>query len=239
MAETEAGMVTFEQALLLLLIERPADLTKLVKAGVITEAGPGRFWLKDIVREYVKYQRDTARYVESGRLAQVFGVTTARISQLVNGGWFTAVARGTYDLAEACAGYIKFLRDDERRSTKSAADSRMRDAKAREIEIRTMQRLSRLVPLDAYDEMIDNISGIVRSEFAGLAAACTRDLTQRRMIEREVNARLRRIAEYAMAQAIRLEAGSGTADAVRANGAGPVGSSEPDVPADSGSTGTT
>jgi hypothetical protein len=94
--------------------------------------------------------------------------------------------------------------------------------------------LSRLVPLDIYEEMIDGLAGVVRSEFAGLAAASTRDLTMRRIIEREVNARLRRISEYAMAQAIRLEAVGGADDAVRANGAGHLGSGKQDVPADSG-----
>jgi hypothetical protein len=76
------------------------------------------------------------------------------------------------------------------------------------IEVCTQQRLSRLVPLEIYNEMIDSFAGMVRSEFAGLAAVCTHDITMRRIIEREVNARLRRIVEHALAQAIRLEAAS-------------------------------
>ena len=157
-------------------------------------------------------------------------------------GWFRLLSahnkKGIYNWIEACGGYIKFLRDEDRRSSKHAADSRMRDAKAFDIEVRTRQRLGKLVPLEAYEEMIDNITGVVRSEFAGMAAACTRDLVLRRIIEREVNARLRRIAEYAMAQAIRLETVGGTDDAERANGAGPVGSSKPDLPANGGGAGS-
>jgi hypothetical protein len=91
-------------------------------------------------------------------------------------------------------------------ASKNAAQSRIADARARDIEVRTRQRLNRLVPIEIYDEMIDSFAGSVRSEFAGLAATCTRDIPMRRIIDREVNARLRRIAEHAMAQAIRLEA---------------------------------
>jgi hypothetical protein len=115
----------------------------------------------------------------------------------------------------------------------------MRDAKAREIEVRTQQRLSRLVPLEVYEEMIDNIAGLVRSEFAGLAAVCTRDLTARRIIEREINARLRRIAEHAMAQAVRLETLRGADTAIGADRTGPVGGGEPDLSANGGGSGTT
>jgi hypothetical protein len=132
---------------------------------------------------------------------------------------------------------VRWLRDEDRKTSKSAADSRMRDAKAREIEVRTQQRLSRLVPLEIYEQMIDTLAGMVRSEFAGLAAACTRDLVLRRIIEREVNARLRRIAEQSLAQAIRLETMGGPADAIRSDGAGSMGSEQPDLSVDSGSAG--
>jgi hypothetical protein len=105
--------------------------------------------------------------------------------------------------------------------------------------VRTQQRLSRLVPIEIYDGMIDSFAGVVRSELAGLAVVCTRDLALRRIIEREVNARLRRMAEHAMAQAIRLETVRGTDDAVRTDRAGPVGGGEQDVSGNSGGAGTT
>jgi hypothetical protein len=137
-----------------------------------------------------------------------------------------------FSLVENVQGYIRFLRDEHRRQNMSAAASRISDARAKDIEVRTQQRLSRLVPLESYEEMIDNIAGVVRAEFAGLPATCTRDLTMRRIIEREVNARLKRIAEQAMAQAIRVETVRGADDAERTNGAGPVGGGEPGVPGD-------
>ena len=169
---------------------------------------------------------------------QLLMLSRQRIDQLVAAGHLQRHAPGRFRTVDVVQGYIRFLRDEDRRSSKSAADSRMRDAKAREIEVRTQQRLSRLVPLDVYEEMIDSVAGVVRSEFAGLAAASTRDLTMRRIIERELNARLRRIAEHAMAQAIRLETVRGPDDAFRADGAGHLGGEQSNLSGDGGGAGT-
>jgi hypothetical protein len=170
-----------------------------------------------------------ATIISTAVVCQLLMLSRQRIDQLVRDGYIKKLEKGQFSLVEAVQGYIRFLRDETRRQNISAADSRVRDARAKDIEVRTMQRLGRLVPLDVYEEMIDNIAGVVRSEFAGLAAASTRDLNARRIIEREVNARLRRIAEYAMAQAIRLETDRPAADAVRIDGAGPMGRGEPDL----------
>lgn len=163
-------------------------------------------------------------------LAQLLMLTRQRIEALVKEGWIKKQGVGKYSLVDAVQGYIRFLRDETRRHNVSAADSRVRDARAKDIEVRTMQRLGQLVPLEVYDEMLDRTAGLVRSEFAGLAAACTRDLVMRRIIEREVNARLRRIAESALAE-LRLAAVGGTDDAQRADGARHLGSEQSDVPA--------
>ena len=190
--EPEAGTVTAEQARLLLLLDKAADLKRLESEGAFTAIAPNRYWLKDLVQGYIKYLREHRNDTDTATLAACWGVSVGRISQLSNAGWFKQLAgklRGKYNWIDACGGFVKFLRDEDRRSTKSGADSRIKDAKARDIETRTQQRLGRLVPLDVYEEMIDNMAGVVRSEFAGLAAACTRDLTMRRIIEREVNAR--------------------------------------------------
>jgi hypothetical protein len=182
---------------------------------------------------------DDQQTIVSGEvICQLLMLSRQRIDQLVRDGWMTRHSPGKFALVETVQGYIRFLRDEHRRQNISAAASRISDARAKDIEVRTQQRLSRLVPLDAYEEMIDNIAGLVRAEFAGLPAACTRDLNVRRIIEREVNARLRRIAEHAMASAIRLEAIRGTDDAQRTDGAGPVGGGQQEVPGDGSGAGT-
>jgi hypothetical protein len=239
MAEPEAGMVTVEQAQLLLLLDS-AGLKQMERAGAFKQVKPGVYWLKDLVQGFARYSKEHRNDTDTNTLANCWGISNARISQLGNAGWFKMLegTRGKYNWFEACKGFVRFLRDEDRRSTKSQAQMRVREAQALDIETRTKQRLGRLVPLEVYEEMVDNMAGIVRSEFAGLAAASTRDLTMRRIIEREVNARLRRIAEFSMAQAIRMEANGGADDAVRANGTGHLGGGEPDLSGNGGSTGS-
>lgn len=233
--EPEAGMVTREQAMMLLLTDS-AGLKALEGDGAFTQVAKDRYWLKDLVQGFARHTKEHRFETDTQTLAACWGLTSSRVKQLHHEGWFKPIEsrhRGRYNWIEACSGFVRYLRDEDRRSTRSAADSRIKDAKARDIETRTQQRLSRLIPLEVYEEMIDNIAGMVRSEFAGLAAATTRDLTMRRTIEREVNARLRRIAEHAMAQAIRLETAGGFDHAVRANGTGHLGGGEQDIPSDS------
>jgi predicted HTH domain antitoxin len=170
-----------------------------------------------------------ATIISTAVVCQLLMMSRQRVDQLVRDGYIKKLEKGQFSLVEAVQGYIRFLRDETRRQNVSAADSRVRDARAKDIEVRTMQRLGRLVAIELLEEIIDTLCGMVRSEFAGLPAAVTRDLIQRRVIERDVNARLRRIAERAMAEAIRLEAYRSPADAVRDTGAGPVGGSEPDL----------
>jgi hypothetical protein len=45
------------------------------------------------------------------------------------------------------------------------------------------------------EELLDGFWGIVRTELAGLAACCTRDLGWRRLIDGSVNDSLQRIAD--------------------------------------------
>jgi hypothetical protein len=238
MAENEAGTVSTALAMSLLLMEHPDDLKRLQRDGFIKPIAKDSWRLADLIRGFAKWSRDNAMLTDSDTLARCWGLTRGRISQFVAEGWLKTTGRkAQYSWFDANQGYVRYLRDEDRKTSKSAADTRMRDAKAREIEVRTQQRLSRLVPLEVYEEMIDNITGVVRSEFAGLAAACTRDLVLRRIIEREVNGRLRRIAEQGMAQAIRLETVRGADDAFRADRAGPVGGGQQDVSGNSGGAG--
>ena len=170
-------------------------------------------------------------------VADWLGLSRERIDQLADEGFTMKLGKDRFDLKACVLGYIRFLRDENRKHTMGAAASRVRDARAREIEVKTAQRLGHLVSLSVYEDMIDRLAGFTRSEFAGLPAVCTRDLMMRAIIEREVNTRLRRMAEHALTLAVRLETMGGDDDAVRADGAGPVGGGKSDVPTDGSGSG--
>jgi hypothetical protein len=176
--------------------------------------------------------------LQGAEVAELLTIHGTRVTQLTRDGILKRIGKREYDLKDTVQAYIRHLRDQQKRQQVNTADNRIRDARARDIEARTAQRLGQLVSLSVFDEMIDGFAGIVRSEFAGMPAACTRDLVLRRIIERETNARLRRIAEYAMAQSVRVEAVRDSDAPERSNGAGRLGGSESDLPIDGGDSGT-
>jgi phage terminase Nu1 subunit (DNA packaging protein) len=169
---------------------------------------------------------ERAKIVNLEALQQILVLSRTRCEQLAREGIIKKKAPGKYDLVASVQAYIRFLREDAKINNRDAANARVRDARARDIEARTAERLGRLVSIALYDEMIQGFAGLVRSEFAGMPSACTRDLVMRRIIEREINARLRRMAEYAATQSVRVGPVRGNDNAERANGTGRMGGSE-------------
>ena len=160
-----------------------------------------------------------------------------RLDQLAKDGWIARHAPGHWRLIDLVQGYIRFLRDEGRRTSVHAADSRVRDARAREIEIRTAERLGQLVAIEEHDTVVDAICGVFRAELSGFAARVTRDLPLRRVIEQEIHGLLERVAAIADANAARLEAGRASDPSVGADDARQVGDAESDIPAIRADTG--
>ena len=83
----------------------------------------------------------------------------------------------------AVQGYIKFLKDEERRWSKSEVASRVQEARASEIEQRTARDGKTLIHRDELFAVVDEILGGLKSDLYGLPARVTRDMEQRRQIE--------------------------------------------------------
>jgi phage terminase Nu1 subunit (DNA packaging protein) len=178
---------------------------------------------------------DTA---QAGRLVMK---SVERIRQLAKAGWIaqegTAQER-RYRLLDVVQGYIRFRDDEDRRTNKSAAHSRIQDARSREVELKNAQREGKLIELDEVIEVVEEIVGTFRLQLSGLPARVTRDLQLRRTIETAVNDILDHIADLAAEKAQALGSRQATSKAIAAERAGPVGGSEPDTSADVGSAGT-
>lgn len=107
-----------------------------------------------------------------------------RVRQLVKEGWIARDKSGAIRLGDAVRGYVKFLRS---RATRSASDTRVRDARAREIELRTAQRAGELCETEEAYAFVDDVFGMLKADLFGLPATVTRDLSIRRDIEKAVN----------------------------------------------------
>lgn len=146
-------------------------------------------------------QKDDGSVVTLDFAARLLKVTAERIRQLQREGYIAKHSPGKVLLVSAIQGYIQFLKDAASKTTKTAADSRVRDARAKEIEMRNAVRLRELIPIEDAAAALDHLVGVVRERMNSIPARVTRDLELRRKIEAEVNAAQAKIAEALAASA--------------------------------------
>lgn len=130
---------------------------------------------------------------QAGRL--LGGLSAERIRQLIKEGFIPRAAPGRVLMVAAVQGYIRFLKELASKQTKTTADSRVRDARAQEIEMRNAERMRTLIPLDEALAIMDEYTAVVREAMDSIPARVTRDMELRRKIEAEVNAAHEKIAK--------------------------------------------
>jgi 23S rRNA A1618 N6-methylase RlmF len=143
---------------------------------------------------------DAARPQQAGmvtidQLIALLMISRERIGQLVREGHVPKAAKGVYPLVGAVQGYIRFLKDNAKQTSKSAASSRASDARAREIELRIAEREGKLVLLEDSLGVIEEITGLYVAGMGALPARSTRDPLVRRKIESECDELRKQLAE--------------------------------------------
>jgi len=137
----------------------------------------------------------SAAEIPTADAARLLMISAERIRQLQKDGYIPRGKRGHVSLVGAVQGYIRFRDDADRRANKSAAESRVRDARAKEIELRNAVRLRELVPVEEATAALDLTFGAMVAELDGLPARITRDMPLRRKIDDEIiAARYRMVA---------------------------------------------
>ena len=150
----------------------------------------------------------TATTATTAGMARLLGFSRQNLEKIAAAGWVKPRAPNCWPIIENFQGVLKFARDEKRRSTKSASDSRVATARAREIELRTAKRAGELCETEEAFAVVDEIFGGLRSDLSGLPARVTRDLEIRRAVENGVNDVLNKAADRLQARAKALRAGS-------------------------------
>lgn len=138
---------------------------------------------------------DPLTVISRKEAAAMLEIDPSRISQLVSLGYIQAVKPGRMTIAAAARGYAKYWQEKASETTKTSAESRVRDARAQEIEMRNAERMRTLIPLDEALAIMDEYAAVVREAMDSIPARVTRDLPVRRKIEAEVNAAHEAIAK--------------------------------------------
>jgi hypothetical protein len=134
-------------------------------------------------------------------------LSRVRVVQLVEEGALPRNADGSFELDACRLAYIRYLRSEDRRGSKSAVQSRVQEARAREIELRTAREAGRLVPMESVTAAVADILGTYRFELSGVPAAATRDLGARLDIEKQLNDAIDRCRQRFEAVSSDLRAG--------------------------------
>lgn len=125
--------------------------------------------------------------VPASQIAKLLSLSIERVRQLVNTGYIPRIGKAKYPVSGSVQGYIRFLRDEEKQLSKSAADSGLKAARQREVELRIAREEGRLVEMEEVGAVVTTIFGTLRAELSGLPAAVTRDLKLREEIEKVLN----------------------------------------------------
>jgi len=113
--------------------------------------------------------------------------------ELIEGAGFVQRAGpNKWDVVATFQGVLRYMRDESRRTSKSAVESRVREARAREIELRTARAAGELCRTEEAIITVDDIIGGLRSDLSGLAAMVTRDLDSRAKIDEALDGILNR-----------------------------------------------
>lgn len=127
--------------------------------------------------------------------ARLLMLSGERIRQLSKAGYIPMPVRGKTTIVGAVQGYIRFLKDDARKNTKSEAASRAVDARAEEIQLKIAERKRELIPREDAILAMDLVVGEVNKVLTSLPARITRDVALRREIEAKLNEGKGKIAE--------------------------------------------
>jgi len=158
-------------------------------------------------------QDPQAGTITTTQAARLLMLSDERVRQLTKSGYVPTLAQGRYNLVAVVQGYIKYLKDDERRSSRSVADNRVRDARAAEIERRMAREDRDIIMLDEAMAAYDFATGLYLTSISGLPARMTRNASERRRLEAICDGDRQRLADRFAEGASALRSGEAAVDA--------------------------
>lgn len=153
-----------------------------------------------------KKQAD-AGIITTTQAAKLLMVSEAWVGKLHKMEYVPKAGRGRWNLVAVVQGYIRFLKDEDRRSSKSASHSRMTDIKAERLEMQMRAERRELVPFDDTRLVLDTAAGLMQSALMSVPAKFTRDVAERRRLEKLIAEALNSVADGMEKKAAALKEG--------------------------------
>lgn len=142
------------------------------------------------------------------QVAALLTLSIERVRQLVNSGYIPRVGKAKYPVVGVVQGYIRFLKDEDKRTSKSAADDSLKAVRQREVEIRIAKEEGRLVDMSDVEAAFGSILGTLRAELSGVPASVTREASLRSAIDHAQSAAFGRAQKKFQDASLELRAGN-------------------------------
>jgi hypothetical protein len=133
--------------------------------------------------------------ITTAQAASLVMVTPEWIRRLAKDGWIAKAERGRFRLPDVVQGYIKFLKDEGRRSSKTASHARLQEIKTRKEELAVARAERELIPLVDAMTLVDEIAGTVVARVNAIPARMTRNPEERAKLQQEIDEALAEVAD--------------------------------------------
>lgn len=133
-----------------------------------------------------------AGMITASQASKLLMVTPQWLRQLAAKDYIPKAVKGQYPLVAAVQGYIRWLKDEERRTSKVQAESGLKAARQREVELRIAEKEGRVVDMEDVEAFFAFNAATFRAELEGVPASVTRDLKLREAIEQALNGAISR-----------------------------------------------
>ena len=179
-----------------------------------------------------------AAYANSATMCALLDYSRAQLDRITIHGFIKPLAPNTWSVIETFQGVIRYLRDEGRKTSKSAMQSRVQAARTKEIELRIAERSHIVVEFDECSALVDDVFGNLRAELSGLPSMISRDLKLRDELENHLNEILNRSAIRLQLRAAALGENGKTSIRPISLDTGRMGSEEQDISEHSSSSGS-
>ena len=150
-------------------------------------------------------------HLTATQCANIVGLSAVAIGNLEKAGWFERDDTGIFEAVAFIRGWTAYKDELRKRvGTKQGAASRIQEARAIEIELRTARDAGELIEMSAAIALVQSIAGETRAIFGALPARITRDLELRTKIEQAVNDGFNTLADKLEKEIAALDGGDGS-----------------------------
>ena len=101
-------------------------------------------------------------------VSDMLGFSPRWLSKLVDQGYAERKENGLFDLGEVALGYIRFLKDADRRAARNAPSDGLRQAQIRKLEIENARMLDSLIETDLAEKCARQMMTVIRDVFLNL-----------------------------------------------------------------------